>query len=401
MQKLRIFLLVVGLLAVPLLGGCFDNREIDETAYIIAIGIDRGESSDFSYTFQFSKPISGGSPEGGESGGGGEGQSANKSVTNITVTAPDFYIAKNMTNNFLAKNIDMSHLKLIVFSKDIDPSGLSRHSQFLLREREIRPHTAVAVSKQAAKEYIESVNPDLEANTAKYYELMALRSNNVYAPDKTLSDFVDEISTHGKASALPLAAVADKDNSSSKQQTDTGLWVSSESAVLTAKKSDFRGMAIFRDGVMSGTMDGDSAMLYNILNKNVQNAVITVRSPFNRADTFSFRLSVSDPARYAVDTSTKPCRISVSQALGIEFLGSKIPDGFESSEQLFAFVKSVVESEITNFFADISHNKRADILKIGDRFKRNFITQQQWEDANWSKIYETAEFNVEIELEVP
>ncbi len=399
MKKLRIFLLFAGLLAASMLSGCFDNREIDETAYIIAIGIDRTENSDFSYTFQFSKPISGGSPEGGESGGGGEGQSANKSVTNITVTAPDFYIAKNMTNNFLAKNIDMSHLKLIVFSKDIDPSGLSRHSQFLLREREIRPHTAVAVSKQTSREYMESVNPDLEANTAKYYELMALRSNNVYAPDKTLSDFVDEISTHGKASALPLAAIADKDSSSRKPQPDDGLWVSSESTVLTAKQSDFRGMAVFRDGVMTGTMNGDSAMLYNILNQNVQNAVITLRSPFNRADTFSFRLSVSEPARYAVDTSTKPCHISVSQALGIEFLGSKIPDGFESAEQLFAFVRSVIKSEMTKFFADISHNKRADILKIGDQFKKTFITQQQWEDANWSKIYETAKFNINIYFE--
>lgn len=399
MQKLRIFLLFVWLLAASMLCGCFDNREIDETAYIIAIGIDRTENSDFSYTFQFSKPISGGSPESGESEGGGEGQSANKSVTNITVTAPDFYVAKNMTNNFLAKNIDMSHLKLIAFSKDIDPSGLSRHSQFLLREREIRPHTAVAVSRQTAKEYIESVNPDLEANTAKYYELMALRSNNVYAPDKTLSDFVDEISSHGKASALPLASIADKDTSSKKPQTDDGLWVSSESAVLTAKQSDFRGMAIFRDGVMTGTMDGDSAMLYNILNKNIQNAVITVRSPFNRADTFSFRISVNDPARYAIDTSTAPCRISVSQALGIEFLGSKIPDGFESPEQLFAFVRSVIKSEMTEFLADISHHKRADILKIGDHFKKNFITQQQWEDANWSKIYETAKYNVNIYFE--
>ena len=399
MKKLRIFLLFVWLVAASLLSGCFDNREIDETAYIIAIGIDRTENSDFSYTFQFSKPISGGSPEGGESGSGGEGQSANKSVTNITVTAPDFYIAKNMTNNFLAKNIDMSHLKLIVFSKDIDPSGLSRHSQFLLREREIRPHTAVAVSKQTANEYIESVNPDLEANTAKYYELMALRSNNVYAPDKTLSDFVDEISTHGKASALPLAAVADKDSSPAKSQTNDGLWVSSESATLTAKQSDFRGIAIFRDGVMTGTMDGDSAMLYNILNQNIQNAVITLRSPFNRAETFSFRLSVGDPARYAIDTSTNPCHISVSQALGIEFLGSKIPDGFESFEQLFAFVRSIVELEMTKFFAEISHNKRADILKIGDHFKRKFITQQQWEDANWSKIYETAKFNVDIYFE--
>lgn len=399
MQKLKIFLLFMMLLALPLLSGCFDNREIDETAYIIAIGIDRTENSDFSYTFQFSKPISGGSPESGESGGGSEGQSANKSVTNITVTAPDFYVAKNMTNNFLAKNIDMSHLKLIVFSKDIDPSGLSRHSQFLLREREIRPHTAVAVSKQTAKEYIESVNPDLEANTAKYYELMALRSNNVYAPDKTLSDFVDEISTHGKASVLPLAAIADKDNSTTKSQTNDRLWVSSESATLTAKQSDFRGMAIFRDGVMSGTMDGDSAMLYNILNQNVQNAVITLRSPFNRTNTFSFRLSVSEPARYTIDNSANPCRISVSQALGIEFLGSKIPDGFESFEQLFSFVRSIVESEMTRFFADISHNKRADILKIGDHFKQNFITQQQWEDANWSKIYETAKFNVDIYFE--
>ena len=55
MRKFKLLsALLVTILSAYLLCGCFDDREIDETAYIIALGIDKGEGNYYIYTFQFS-----------------------------------------------------------------------------------------------------------------------------------------------------------------------------------------------------------------------------------------------------------------------------------------------------------------------------------------------------------
>lgn len=143
-------------------------------------------------------------------------------------------------------------------------------------------------------------------------------------------------------------------------------------------------------------MNSDAAMLYNILNQDIRSCTITLLNPYNQAEHFSFRLSVDDAATYRIDDSKTPYRIYVSQPLGIEFLGSRVPDGFDTAEQLFAFANTALEAELTQFFFDISHIKKADIMKIGECYKKRFLTQYDWENMNWSKLYETAEFNVDI-----
>lgn len=397
----RIFCMLIALISIFSLSGCYDDKEIDETAYIIALGIDTSEDSGYSYTFQFSAPLAtGGSSEGGESGSkaGGEGGDENKNPTvrNIVVTAPDFYTAKNMTNNFLSKNVDMSHLKLIVFSQEVDRDGFLNHSQFLLREREVRPHTAVAVSINSAEEYIKSVNPELEANTAKYYELMSLRSNNVYSPTKRLAEFVDEINSEYGVSILPVAAATDGEAKDKSSSATDDMWVGINDSAVKSGRSDFRGLAVFKNGQMSGIMDGDCAMIFNILNRDIRSCTLTLKNPYTDDDVFSFRLTVPSRAVYAIEQTKKPCNITVSQGLNIEFFGTVLPEGFKSHEELCAYAKSVITQKFTEYFYDLSRGKQADIMKIGDCYKKLFLTEEAFDSSDWEQLFNSADFKVEI-----
>ena len=390
MKKLKVLLWIL-LLAV-IMGGCYDNREIDETAYIIALGIDKDESGGYVYTYQFSAP----SPEGG---GGGEEEKesgSNTAVKNIVVLAPDFYSAKNMTNNFLSKNTDMSHLKLIVFSQEVDSEILSAHSEFLLREREIRPHTAVALAKSSAKEYLGKIKPELETNTAKYYELLALNSNNIYAPTKTLSDFVDELSGEAAASVLPLVRNGKSNDASQSEVKDASMWLATDAVKLDSKQPDLKGMAVFSEGVLSGTMDGDSGLLYNLLTGKIQHCTIALKNPYSDTGSLPFSVSVPNSARYSVEERKDFCKIAVSQALSVEYSGARLPDGFENYQELYSFAEKTFEEQFRLFFYDISRIKKADIMNIAAYFKKQFVTQREWESKNWQKLYQNAEFDIDI-----
>lgn len=391
---MKILSLVLTLILTLSLCGCYDSKEIDETAYIIALGIDKTANSAYNYTFQFSAPLATMSSEGSK--GGAEGDlKENPTVRNIVISAPDFYTAKNLTNNFLSKTVDMSHLKLMVFSASVDQDGFLEHSQFMLREREVRPHTAIALAKTTAEEYLKSINPELEANTAKYYELMSLRSNNVYSPTKRLSDFVDEISAEGGISCLPVATSGDS-SYSLNNQNKTSNWVSLDDTKVKSQKAEMRGMAIFKNGQPTAALDGDLAMVYNILRRDIKSCVITLKNPHLDDSFISFRLNIPHACEYSLDNTKKPCRIKINQGFDIEFLGGHLPSGFSSYDELFSFADSSITQKVTAYFYQLSRNYHADIMKIGDSFKKSFWATENFLASNWEDIFASAEFDIDI-----
>lgn len=391
-NKLCTFLFTI--ILCLLLSGCYDIKEIDETAYIVALGIDTGENSNFSYTFQFSSPLAiSGSEEGNSPAPSQKGK--NSTVTNLTVHAPDFYIARNLTNNFMSKNVDMSHLKLIVFSSSVSMNALENHSQLLLREREIRPHTSVAVSSAKASEFLEKVNPELESNTSKYYELMSLRSNNVYAPTKRLHDFVDQLTNGNCDTVLPIA-VSGKDIAAFPADNSTEDWISTTQSLIDSDSSVLCGMAIFKKGKLSGAMDGDSSMIYNILNRNIENCTVTVRNKHRSDNTISFRIIIPDKANFKINKGNRT--VTVSQNIRAEFLGSILPEGYHSFDELYCHLQNTITNRTTEFLIDISKEKKADILNLREKIRPQFLTQKDWEGFKWQEFYSDADFTVNINL---
>ncbi len=395
---MKVKALAILLLPIIFLAGCYDQREIDETAYIVALGIDNGESNNFAYTFQFSAPLSmmsGSSEEGEKPSSSKQSEGENSSVTALTIAAPDFYIAKNLTNNFLSKNVDMSHLKFIVFSSEIGADDLETHSQLLLREREVRPHTAIAVSVGSASEYLKKVNPELESNTSKYYELMLLRSNNVYAPPKRLHDFVDEYSSKNRDTVLPIAA-SGKELKSFPKDNSPYAWLCSHNSSINSDHSVLCGMAIFKNGKLASAMSGDSALVFNLLERNIENCTITLRDKYNPEKTISFRLTVPEKASYSIDKDTR--EIIVTQSIEMDFLGGALPKGYHSFDELFSYGKSVLTDRISSYFQDISHNKSADIMNLKNHIRKDFLTWNDWNNFDWNSFYKNSKFTVDISV---
>ncbi len=382
MKRIKIFLPLFTILM--LLSGCYDSHEIDETAYIIALGVDKGENDTYNYTYQLANPLEMSSGEEET-----EGKNPDSSVQNFVVSSPDFYIAKNQLNNLLSKNLDMSHLKLIVFSKELENSEFLQHSQFLMHERQVRPHTNVAVSTDTAENFINSVKPTLEANTAKYYELMGLRSDNLYAPSVTISTFLDELSTQNGASALPLAHSTAKTENTANNNSD--FWISTKSAQTDSKNASMQGMAVFKEGKICGYMDTDCALLFNILTGKINTCTVTLKNPADKTSNLIFRLNVPKSAGYKIEDINNNYKITVTQCLDIKFIGNYLPKGFKTETELYNFAKQTISQKFTEFVYDLSRTKKADILNIGLH-----IGGQLGDPKQWQNIFETAEFVINV-----
>lgn len=205
-------LISVVLCMVFLFSGCITMEEPNDLVYVIAIGIDAAEEEGtYHFTIQFAKPIeiSGG---GGEEGGGGGG--GKKMMENLTFTAPTIYAAVNLANQYVSKKFTLAHAKLIVFSREIAEKGVRDFMETIVRNMEIRPNIYMAVSLSTAKEYLTKVDPLIEADPVKYYQLIYENNYSIYTPNNVSQEFYFSQDSSEGENVLPIANIVSENKES-------------------------------------------------------------------------------------------------------------------------------------------------------------------------------------------
>ena len=367
------FLVTVMILLSFTLCGCYDFQEIDKSAYVIALGIDKGENG-YNYTFQISSPLAMGG--GGEVGSMGEGEE-NSRVENIIIGSDSLSDARANLNNFLSKKINLSHLKIIVFSEEVTKIGLSPHLPFLLREREIRPNTRLAVSASSAEDFLKGINPALEANTAEYYDLV-FENGQTFSPDKTLWEFVNEQETF--ASALPCGIMSTASKSDDFAKGDTPLRISTS-------KSEFSGLYLIKDYKFAGKLTPAQSRTFALLSGEIDEAEFGVSNGSGNHSVKIFPVNKSDFHMRQTDTSTTIfCRSSFLTEINSSDASINIP-----------LIKEILDREIYSLFT-VLHNSGCDILNIGNIQKRECKTAKEWENLNWNTNFNTFSFMPETTI---
>lgn len=331
-------------LCLPLCG-CYDSKEVEEKAYIIALGIDNGYSEKYRYTFQISNPLESGGSIGAEqkadeSSTGNSNE--NKTVDNIIIEAADYYTALDKLKSHLSKEADVSHIKVIVYSYDVAYTDTLTHSELLLNEREIRPGTNLCLS-ESAENFLMSVNPTLEESTVRYYELFFRNRNLPYAPVTELRDFVGRSADSGHDAVIPIA-------------DENGL----------------SGMGVFSNGILKDKLSGEEVLIYKLL---------------------CGTLPISGIDNNNIIKSSKRSDISVSVYNSIPEVNIKIYTDVNNGINFDALNNLCNRAEVLLYRLS---EENCDILGIGRYVKKSCLTQVEWENMNWNSLYPNSRFYVKI-----
>lgn len=163
----KYFVLILFILSIFLVS-CANNTEADNKAYVVAIGLDENEQDGFDYTFQYALPLNISNADG-------------ETLKCKTISSTNIYSATDIFNTDISKEINLSHLKLIVFNEKLAFKGLENFKPLLLSNTEILPSTCITVSKTSAKSYLENVSSPLELNPAKYYNFAFDEKNSPFS----------------------------------------------------------------------------------------------------------------------------------------------------------------------------------------------------------------------------
>ena len=139
------FILILIVIFIMAFSSSYFSLSMDNLAYVLAIGIDKSDENKLKVSFQFStaSPVA-------ESG------STEKAPSVIdTVEASSLSTAINLMNNYLSKQVNMSHCKVIIFSEELAKEGISSEIYTLINDTQVRPSSNIVITKTDANYYMQ------------------------------------------------------------------------------------------------------------------------------------------------------------------------------------------------------------------------------------------------------
>jgi spore germination protein KC len=220
----EIKVVILFFILIPLLSGCWDSKEIEKRANVLAIGIDKASEEErkieedvshlgkkfpipdeemIKVTAQIAVP--GRIPLGPQQPGGSV-----KPVLVVKVVGHTFQDAMLNLQQEVADEVFLGHLRIIVLSEEIARTGTSRFNDLLRRNPEIRRTASLVVSKESASKYMD-LTPELERIPSLY---LADIVDNLTAIGKFPPSFIGLFwtiySSKGQDSYLPYLALKGK-----------------------------------------------------------------------------------------------------------------------------------------------------------------------------------------------
>ncbi|UED73520.1 Ger(x)C family spore germination protein [Brevibacillus sp. DP1.3A] len=353
-KSFRYFALLI--ICTILLTGCWDRRELEERASVLAIAIDQDEKDENLYkmTVQIPIPIK----IAGSSGkGGGSGADAVKimSVTGRTVTD-----AANNLQMRLNQRLFLGHTRVLALSEEIARKGIQDIMDGFRREPQIRRLLWPIVVKGKASTLLE-IKPRIEPIPVVF--LMGLIENGMKLgriPDQTLGDYFNQTSNLTMEPFLNYVEASKNEVS-------------------------WKGVAVFRGHKMMGILDHLQTWALLQLRNEKPGGDIVIALPKTKNGYVSFRphfakkkVTIQDDFSATFHCELQGDIVELTEDLHIP------PEQFVT--QMQALIKKEMENRAKKLLQQLQKQYNSDILKLGLTLRAKHY-HDYWKTHDWKKDF--------------
>ena len=407
-------------------------QNMSNLAYVLAIGIDKGEKAKIKVSLQFTKS-SAFSPQ----------NSSSEDSSNIVLVsgeADSIFSGINLLNSYIGKEINLSHCNLVVFSEEFAKDGISSQVYSLLNNEEFRPTTNLIISNCDAYEYLKSIKPNLEKLTTNYYDTFSLTNKFTgYFSNITVGEFFNTLSKSncdGTAILGGLNANNRTEESSSKSSnegssSDSNTSSSSDSSEtssqsenvnvsntitnpeeLTAGTSSIQGkrgtenigIAVFDNDKMCGKLNTIETMCHLLLKNEIKTCIISVNNPYPNTNKDKIELSLvpTKKSKIYVEIKDDIPYIYIDLNLKASIITLEDNIDYDNNEVLKTFSDTATDylkNSYKNYFAKLK-DYGIDIDCFSNKALSHFSTNQEWEEFNWTEKFKSAVFEINPNINV-
>ncbi|MCM3116682.1 Ger(x)C family spore germination protein [Neobacillus sp. MER 74] len=246
--------LLLGVITVFLLTGCWNRIEVNDIAIVTAIGLDLVEENMIRLTLQVAIPTKLG-PAGASSGGGKDRSTFVISEKGVTVS--EAYRKLQMK---LSRRVFFSQSRVLLISESLARKGIFNIIDFYTRFHQPRMNSFIMFTEGAASEVIKNM-PNLESVSAEETKELAKLSVGLKV---YVRDFLNMLLTDGLEPYAP-------------QYKLTSVEVDTENE--SGKIQSINGAAVFKKDKLIGWMDETETRGILWLRNEIEGGVITIKVP--------------------------------------------------------------------------------------------------------------------------
>ncbi|MEW6624503.1 MAG: Ger(x)C family spore germination protein [Bacillota bacterium] len=374
----KILILCLILICLMLNLGCWNKVELNERAFVMGVGVDKGENDTVKLTVQILLPEKVGVPSAGAVGSDSE-----KPVWVVTSTGHTIFDA---VRNFVmqsGRKLFWQYNKIIIIGEEAAWEGILPILDFFARDHEIRLDNKVLVARGKA---LDILNTDHELEP-----MSAVSIKDMVEGKKAIGTIVDVtlFDIMGRLTSKSMASIASRIELLGSEAEDE-------------KKLRVTGAAVFREDKLAGFLNKPETRGLNWVLGEVVSGIIVVISPLNPQENASIEII---RAGSKVKPEFKDGYFLITVEVNMEGnLGeqqSRVnlvePERWASLERRAA---EVIENEIKAALEKAQKEYKTDIFGFGEAIYRKFPSQWKQIENVWEDLFEQLEIDLKINVKL-
>ena len=440
MKKKFIIILILFVVFITFIAGfsnSYVSHRIEHLAYVLVLGIDKGEKARLKISTQFINVSSSSS-----------GASSDSSQIVLTsCEANSMFSGLNLLNSYIGKEINLAHCSVIVFSEEIAKEGISSEIYSLINNEEIRSSANIVVTNCKAYDYINNSKPNLENLTSKYFDTFDITSKLTgYFSNITLGDFFNNLS---ESNSDPIAVLgglnstarseenksssnsseesssssnsgnsgningeASNSNSSSQDveeqekqdiETNQNNLVAGKSSIVGGRGTEDLGIAIFSGDKYIGELTVWESICHSLITNSIDTCIISVEDPLVENKQLEIQLSPNKKSKITSNIENGDININIELNLIANILSLNSNINYEDTDtinKISTATQNRLNDELNKYFDKIARKYNVDIDKYYLSILKYFPYQKNFDDFNYKEKLKNANFNCNTHVNI-
>lgn len=440
MKKKFIIILILFVVFITFIAGfsnSYVSHRIEHLAYVLVLGIDKGEKAKLKISTQFINVSSSSS-----------GASSDSSQIVLTsCEANSMFSGLNLLNSYIGKEINLAHCSVVVFSEEIAKEGISSEIYSLINNEEIRSSANIVVTNCKAYDYINNSKPNLENLTSKYFDTFDITSKLTgYFSNITLGDFFNNLS---ESNSDPIAVLgglnstarseentsssnsseesssssnsgnsgningeASNSNSSSQDveeqekqdiETNQNNLVAGKSSIVGGRGTEDLGIAIFSGDKYIGELTVWESICHSLITNSIDTCIISVEDPLVENKQLEIQLSPNKKSKITSNIENGDININIELNLIANILSLNSNINYEDTDtinKISTATQNRLNDELNKYFDKTARKYNVDIDKYYLSILKYFPYQKNFDDFNYKEKLKNANFNCNTHVNI-
>lgn len=237
-----------------------------------------------------------------------------------------------------------------------------------------------------ASDFFNKVTPVLEANPARYYNLILSSYNYT---DETIGseliNFYSNAQSIDREASTIIGEIIHQESEDDKNEEDN---------------ADFKGLAVFKAGTMVGEISSEITDAHLIVTNALKKGTVTVNDPDKKDALATATIRQLKPTSINVKIENDIPKINISAYINAHLEASNSATDYLDKENKIALNAAIEEEIKKSIYEYLDEIKKldADIVGFGKYAKKSCLTWKEYEDLKWQDIFKNSEFNVEVKV---